>query len=396
MKNNKKLRVLALVRSAESETEFKAAFKPLADVLLETRVADVVNGGAKISDFNGNDVLLVDVCCDGESEIKAAETYLSDVSAKIPVVASAKDATVDAVRHLLRLNVADFLPQPIEESDIRTALKLAIETDRRARPAGSVSGTVVSFVGSRGGVGSTTLAVHTACTLAGERGREGKVALIDMDLQSGNAGLYLDLEGGHGIREMIDSIDRLDGSLLRDAMMRHSCGLDVLVAPSFIPPLDALTPEITRKLLNVARDVYEYTIVDLPRSWTTWKHECLDVSDSVVLITEMTVAGIRESRRQLDTMMSEGLAELPVTVVVNRYRKRWGQAVQIKNAEQGLGRKIDHLIVNDYKTVSQALDRGVSLSEVDGDSKIGKQLKRYAADLVNGASGKESTPADAR
>src|SRR3546814_17787728 len=86
----------------------------------------------------------------------------------------------------------------------------------------------------------------------------------------------------------------------------------------------------------------------------------------------MTVPGVRQARRQLDTLGTEGLDDLPIRMVLNRFEKRWGATFTMKEVEKALGRKVDFTVANDYRTVSEALDQGFSLDEVRRRSKAFK------------------------
>src|SRR3546814_13535989 len=78
----------------------------------------------------------------------------------------------------------------------------------------------------------------------------------------------------------------------------------------------------------------------------------------------MTVPGVRQARRQLETLNAEGLGDLPLKVVLNRFEKRWGATFTMKEVEKALGRPVDFTVANDYRTVSEALDQGLSIAAV--------------------------------
>src|SRR3546814_10495302 len=86
--------------------------------------------------------------------------------------------------------------------------------------------------------------------------------------------------------------------------------------------------------------------------------DLLRQSDEILLVTQMTVPGVRQARRQLETLNAEGLGDLPLKVVLNRFEKRWGATFTMKEVEKALGRPVDFTVANDYRAVSEALDQG--------------------------------------
>ena len=382
MKPNRKAHVFAVLRSREAEAHVRKAFAKLDCARLETRVADLINCDASLDDINGAEVLLLDVGFDGPQEMGAINEIVGYHADRVTVVASSANPTVDGVRQLMRFGVADFLPQPIKGDELVAMIEAAMRKRRARRSPMSSSSTVISFVGTRGGMGTTTIAVQMACNLLGRGKSKARVCVLDLDFQFGSTGLYLDISGGSGMLEITSSPESIDGSFLRGTMCHHKSGLDVLVAPASVLPLDVVTPEIVAKLIAVAREEYEYVIIDLACVWTTWKHQALVDSDHIVFVTQLSVPAIREARRQLDTLRDQGVDDGAVLVVLNRYVKDWGSRFRVKQAEKALGRPISHFVANDYKSVFLALDHGVPLSEIKSGTRFEKQIRKIITDLA--------------
>ncbi len=123
-------------------------------------------------------------------------------------------------------------------------------------------------------------------------------------------------------------------------------------------------------------------MIDLPQAWTSWSAEILKQSDLILLVSEMTVGGIRQTKRQLDSLTIQGLDDSGVKIVMNRFEKGWGKTVNVKESEVALGRSIDYCIDGDYKTVSAAINQGVALSEVRLRSKVEKSIRKMTEALV--------------
>jgi pilus assembly protein CpaE len=281
----------------------------------------------------------------------------------------------------MRLGIPDFLPQPISATDLAAALgeaeRRSTAVERKAVGA-SRQRKIISFIKPCGGLGTTSLAVQTAYSLAAA-GKNG-VCLLDFDLQFGNAALYLDVDNHLNLFNIIDAPDRLDGSFLRGLMAHHPSGIDVLPGPQFVVPLDALTPDLAIRILDIAAAEYEYVVVDMPQAWALWTHGVLSHSSVIVFVAQFTVPALRQGRRVLDTLRQEGLENVPMIILMNRYeRSVFKREIGNKEAEKALGRPVDALVDNDYKTVSQALNEGVPIAQIGGGDKIEKQIVELVA-----------------
>ena len=130
----------------------------------------------------------------------------------------------------------------------------------------------------------------------------------------------LDLEPSGEMVEIIRDPARLDGALLRASMTQHKSGLFVLPAPSEFVPLDALPVAAVVKLIELARAEFDFVVIDLPLAAPRWLEAVLQQTDQLLLVSQLNVAAIRQTRRLLDFLKEEGLYELPVSVVLEPLR----------------------------------------------------------------------------
>jgi pilus assembly protein CpaE len=372
--------VLALLRGADAEIGLKEAARALDGVRIDIRQGGLAAAADASLGGQGHTVLLVDVRFDDEADMAALKRLSSRLGGQLAIVATSNTAPLQGVRQLMRLGIPDFLPQPISAADLAAALG---EAERRSTAVERKSATtrqpkIVSFIKPCGGLGTTSLAVQTAYSLAAA-GKNG-VCLLDFDLQFGNAALYLDVDNHLNLFNIIDAPDRLDGSFLRGLMAHHPSGIDVLPGPQFVVPLDALTPDLAIRILDIAAAEYEYVVVDMPQAWALWTHGVLSHSSVIVFVAQFTVPALRQGRRVLDTLRQEGLENVPMIILMNRYeRSVFKREIGNKEAEKALGRPVDALVDNDYKTVSQALNEGVPIAQIGGGDKIEKQIVELVA-----------------
>ncbi len=385
MRTHGPMKVLGVVGSEETRDLLTSALTEVNDTNFDVLVGKVEDIGSEAIDVHAPDVLVLDVNLSNGSEVEALEALIRTYGAKLSVVATSSDATLEGVRRLMRLGVADFLPQPIAPADLLGALEYAARRAHRAE-AGHTSGAkIFSFIKPVGGVGATMLAVQSAYCLRHLGGKESEVCLMDLDLQFGNAALYQDLRSRFSVLDILQSPGELDGAYLRDVMAHHKSGIDLLAAPLTLESLKVLNPDFLANLLDVASQEYDYILIDMPQALTDWTEVALGRSDMIFLVTELSVAAIRQSRRLLDVLRERELADNRIAILVNRYESRWGKKVTVKEAENALGRRIDYFSPNEYKTVNAALNEGVRLSEIKRGSKVEKRIDAIFASVLKEA-----------
>lgn len=235
-----------------------------------------------------------------------------------------------------------------------------------------------------GGAGATTLLVEAAADIALKartRGVDVSVAALDFDIQFGDLAHTLDLCSETGLINILEAPERLDEDYLRSSMVQHRYGFDVLSAPSQFVPVDALTPDIVRTVLAEARDIWSTTFVDMPMAWSDWTRTVLAMSDVVVVVTPVSVPGIRRTRRLLDVFHEMDLDDLTVLVVSNQLTKSVGGRSRQRDASEAIHRGIDYSIQSDQQTVLEAADRGVFCHQVNEKSAATKDIARFVEGL---------------
>ena len=115
------------------------------------------------------------------------------------------------------------------------------------------------------------------------------------------------------------------------------------------------------QIVELATREFGTVFVDLPTNWTNWSLSLVARSDLVLLVTELTVAGLNRAKRQLDLLESQDLGELDVRVVVNRYEKSLARTIRPADVREALGRDIAYTIANDFALMRAAIDRGVPI-----------------------------------
>jgi len=386
------LNVVAIVRSGETGSALNESCSGMNGTKIDVHVGKLADVHAGLEIFANVDVLLLDVDPGDADEVAALSAIVSTRFPDTPVVATTANASLQDVRQLMRLGVVDVVPQPVMANDLGTAIEYAARSRAKAVGGGGESerGKVISILKAGGGVGATTLAVQAGYLFAQRLKSEGqKACVLDLDLQFGNASLYMDIDNRVGLLDLVESPERVDVSLLESVLGHHDSGLDVLAAPRDVMPLDVISAGAVDSCLKVAADQYSFVLVDLPTSWCEWSMQALQKSDIILLVTQLTVPHVRQARRQLDHLSAHGLGNIPVRVVVNRFEKGWGKGVSAKEAAKAMNRGIDYFVMSDFKLVSEAINQGVPMSKIARRSKVEKSISEMVDGTIKELSGGE-------
>jgi pilus assembly protein CpaE len=147
-------------------------------------------------------------------------------------------------------------------------------------------------------------------------------------------------------------------------------------------PLEAVSSEHVLQIVDLATREFGTVFVDLPTNWTNWSLSLVARSDLVLLVTELTVAGLARARRQLDLLDSQDLENVDVRVVVNRYEKSLARNIRPSDVQQALAHDVAFNIANDFALMRAAIDRGVPVGEIKRKSALGKDLDALDAGIA--------------
>jgi len=281
-----------------------------------------------------------------------------------------------------RLGVKEFLPQPLTRQEVEPALARFEERfNGRVSGAEMQSGRVVSVIGARGGVGTSTVATNLATSVQQASQRESAV-LVDLDMHGGDLGLFLDLHASQGLKHLSKDISRLDETIVRSILTQHSSGLHLLT--SGYEEFDATEPTSgsTMRVIGLLRSMYRQVIVDCGHILGPAVKEALDCSDQIIVVATLSLPAIRRSKRMLEALRAMQYPAGKMGIVVNRYLKN--QKDLLNETEDMLGVCMAGLIPNDYGTASEALDHGKPLTIMASRTMIGQWYLRGTDQLIGG------------
>jgi pilus assembly protein CpaE len=212
------------------------------------------------------------------------------------VVAIGDHNDVALYRDLQAAGISDYLVKPLT----RELLTRALTPKTKSGEIGNASvalklGKTVAFVGARGGVGTTTLAVNLAWHLANRQSR--RVALVDLDLQHGDSNLLFNVDTTPGLRDALANPLRLDPLLLDRLMSKHGERLFILGGEEPIQDHVQFTPAAIDTLFAVLRSQFHYVIADVPRIPIPAYRRALEIADRRVIVVDQTMRSMRDAVR---------------------------------------------------------------------------------------------------
>jgi pilus assembly protein CpaE len=139
-------------------------------------------------------------------------------------------------------------------------------------------------------------------------------------------------------------------------------------------PLESVNQEQIFLVIELARQEFDTVYLDLPGNWTNWSLSLVARSHAILLVVELTIASLRQARRQLALLMGQGVEPERIHIIVNRAEKKLFRSIDFKDAENALAFPVRLGIANDFPLVSASLDQGVLIEDVKASSKICRDL----------------------
>lgn len=296
----------------------------------------------------------------------------------ITMILSAEQ-TVEFMMEAMRAGVREVLPAPVSAATLFPALARMRE---KLEQHEHVNGKVLAFVSCKGGSGATFLATNLAYALATEC--KQRVALIDLNLQFGDASLFVaDHKPPATLADAALQIHRLDASLLASIMMPITSTFSVLAAPDDPVHAGDITPTHVDKLLSLARRHYDFVVLDVGRSLDPVGVRALDLADTIFPVLQTTLPYVRDGKRLLDVFRSLGYSPDKVQVIVNRHQKN--AHVKLQDLEAACGTPIWRLVPNHFETAAASVNQGIPVLKLSAKNPIAKSLKGLARGLVGDA-----------
>jgi pilus assembly protein CpaE len=296
----------------------------------------------------------------------------------IVVVASALDPAL--LLEAMRAGVSELVADPLTVVD----LEKAIGRVSGQRPAAEL-GRVFAFVGAKGGIGTTTVAVNVAAAL-GATSKPQRALMIDLHQAGGDAAIYVGAEPRFSIVDALENTHRLDASFFRTLVVEAAPGTDLLASPDkpFTRPLDAAK---VRALIEFATNIYKYTIIDVSRTDAAVL-DALDHVSSITIVANQELATVKSASRLMASLRQRYGRE-KVKVVLSRSDRQ--ADIGHADVERAVGSDIAVTFPSDYRLALHALNAGRPLA-LDNHNELSASFKRFAVQLAGAKVAADATP----
>jgi pilus assembly protein CpaE len=295
----------------------------------------------------------------------------------IVVVASHLDPVL--MLEAMRAGVTEFVTETTTPHELRLALDRVVASRPQPDP-----GQVFAFVGGKGGIGTTTLAVNVAAALVGKQ--SSSVLLVDLHVAYGDVAVFLGVEPRFSVADALENADRMDGAFLRSVVAKTKTGVDALVSPdrAVVGHVDT---RAVRRLIDCAARHYPVVVLDVPRSDAVIL-DALDQTTRIVVVANQELATVRSAGRMV-AALRQRYGKAHVAAVVSRF----DQDAEIGRAdvERVMGGAVADVFPSNYRLALDALNRGRPLV-LDNHSKLADAYAAFAQTLAKRAPAEPAVP----
>jgi pilus assembly protein CpaE len=299
-----------------------------------------------------------------------------------PATAIVIVASLDPVLMLeaMRAGITECVTEPLNRIDLEAAIGRVVAQ----RPMGTKGGKVFAFLGAKGGVGTTTVAVNVAAALAQDHPNEA--LLIDLHLSNGDASVFLGAEARFSVADALDNTHRLDEAFFRTLIVRTRSGADLL-ASSARAPEGPVEIRRVRSLLEFAASHYRFVVLDVPRSEAAIV-EALESAARIVVVVNQELATVRNASRMIPGLTQQYGKER-VSVVVSRSDRL--AEIASEDVERAIGGVVSHTFPSDYRVALHALNKGRPIT-LDNHNELSASFRTFARGLAGTTGRRTSDP----
>lgn len=349
-----------------------------------TVVSEARSGLESLSIYSPQDVdvILMDINMPDMNGLEAADKISSDYPDSIIVMMSVQNEA-EYLRKAMDSGARSYIVKPFDVDTLSETIINAYYKNKKSQVTQSDlnrnDGQIISFYGSKGGVGKSVLAMNTAVLLSQEKGT--KIILIDLDMQFGDVGMLMNIKPRATLYDALspeadDFEEQVTGSILH-----HSDQLDILLAPKRPDQAEGIQPAEIKMLLVDLKSRYDYILVDLGTNYSEISLTALDVSSKVFYISTPDMLSIKNTRLGLDVMKSLDYDMNKIFLVINRWTGK--EKIRVSDIERALGVKVDAQVSDERKHMLEMINRGdpIASEKKMRKSKFMKDMKK-ALDIL--------------
>lgn len=304
-------------------------------------------------------VALIDFDQDCELALQTVARLHQIFLNKISIVGLGQQLDAGILLRAVRNGCTEFLTKPMSDVDLSTALnRFQVARTIDVEPPSSI-GRVIAFVGAKGGVGTTMLAVHLAIHLVGQHGK--KTLLVDQKPQLGHVALYLGLrDSEYHFDDLLRNAERLDADLLKGFTVRHRSGLDVIASPEMPAGVYEAKGDDLGRVTQFLRREYDFILIDAAAPFDEPEASIVHRSDEIYVVTTPDVAAVRDLARVVEILSIPEASMSKLRVVVNRLTA--ADSITANEIEKLIKFPTSVAVPNNYSELLRAINEGEPIS----------------------------------
>lgn len=295
-----------------------------------------------------------------DSDTDRAIELVSEISAQVPdcaLLVSSGSTDGRLILESMRAGAKEFLTEPLKEEDLAAALQ-RVKRQNSGEKQVSQGCKVVAVTGAAGGVGSSSIAVNLACALAEDP--DHSVVLVDLDVALGDADVFLDAIPEYTLADVAQNVSRLDLTLLKKSLTKHSSGVHLLPRPVQLEDVNLITPDSLQRVIGLLKTSFSHIVLDTSKGFSVLDMQAIQLADDVLMVTQLDLPCLRNVVRLMMTFDDNATLREKVKIIVNRAGQDSGQ-ISLKKAQETIGREIFWQIPNDYRIMVEVRNNGVPL-----------------------------------
>ena len=342
------------------------------------------------------EVVLMDINMPDMDGIAATER----LSAEVPdaaVVMMSVQGEADYLRRSMLAGAREFLVKPFSSDELTASIRQVYAREQEKQSRRAAAPVMVSSNGTGPAARPAAAAIATArssrssrrrAASAGRRSRStwrsrprpssaSRSCSMDGSFQFGDVGVLLNLNPKNkSIADLVPELEAGEPESLDTFVINHSAGVQVLLAPPSPEMAELITPTAVKRVLDALRRRHDLVIVDCTAGSTRRRWPILDAADTVLTILSLEITSIKNMRLFLEVADQLGYEHGKVKLVLNRADSSLG--IRVTDVENSIGRKVDHTIVSDGRSVVYALNRGVPFFLSNREAEVSQDILRLA------------------